>query len=222
MTTVILMTILPFVYYAVKNKWNYKVLLRRTGVALWGIGTSMCLAFAVLCLQFVLAGARFSDGLLQIYSKFMERSFWGGSSGINYALATNSPDAGGLSSVVKYYITQPLVFDLRVFNVEVVVRMIHIFALICIFVLLELFIGAVLKKRESDSRAKALSVVLVLSMVPALSWFIVFEEHSCDHIVHDPIVWYMPFMFFAAAYVSVFSNSLFCLISRRPRQKAAN
>jgi len=60
-----------------------------------------------------------------------------------------------------------------------------------------------LRINGDSGNINALTVTLWISILAPLSWFVIFKGHSYVHKVHDPIVWFMPFMFYGIGLLGV-------------------
>jgi len=68
-------------------------------------------------------------------------------------------------------------------------------------------------KKEVSSSLRALLITLWLAIIPPLSWFVIFKQHSVIHQVHNPIVWYMPYMLYGVALSGIFLKETILRIS---------
>jgi hypothetical protein len=195
-TTTTIMVSIPLFYYAIKNRWPIKLMFTRLCAAGGGMLLAAAVFVVILSLQYVLDGQSFSAGFEHVYTSFLKRSHAGiADAKLNYSAGVNSD----LFQVLKYYFTNPAVLDFRELGSDVVLKMKHI--LILFFILTSVWtIGYRKANRAGDDRKTlSLCVVLWISALAPISWFVIFKGHSFIHKVHDPIVWYMPFMFYGLA-----------------------
>ena len=207
-TTTVFMTLIPLYYYGIKNKWDIKLLLNRTIFSSLGILVAILISFVLLSIQFVVAGQSFEDGLKHIQKSFLKRTQLVGARtpGEMRILARSDTSVRG---VLQYYTSRPVVVDLTRLGVKTIIRQKHILIL---FTLISIFIIFMYKFRRNTimpKKIKALIITHWLSIIPPLSWFILFRQHSIIHKVHTPIVWYMPYMFYGVAISGVFLKEMF-------------
>ena len=188
-----IMAVTPIFYYCIKNKWKFTRLISYLGAAGAGITLSFMISFMVLSFQFVLAGDSFSDGLLHIYNTFLKRTYGGGAYTDRFLEVSHQVP---LYLVVKWSALNPPAFDFRNMGINFMMRirdfLILFFGTSIVWVLL----SRMMKIKGNLRKIDALNYTLWLSILAPLSWLVVFKGHSYIHQQHDPIVWFMPFMFY--------------------------
>ena len=200
--TVGFMTLVPLVYYALKNRWNYRLFLIRAVSSIFGISVAVLTSCLLLCMQFTLVDEKFGDGVAHLHDCFLRRTGIG-----NTVTATEveleQRGQTNLSSILKYYVSAPVVVDLNSLGIKPTISTGPLLILFNSVAVLLFFVEVVCKRNTTCHSIKALIVSQWFSIIPPLSWFLLFKQHSFIHKPQDPIVWYMPYMFFGIALCGV-------------------
>lgn len=188
-TTTVLMTITPVVYYAVKNEWRFVHLINRLLAVGGGVCLSIIIFFVILTFQFALAGDTFSDGIDHIYDSFLRRTY-----GTEFRESVS--DYKFAYEVTKSYIlnSPALEFNHMGINLRIGVKIFLLISAIVSSIWVILIRGSKFKARRRI--ISALIVTLWFSTLAPISWFMIFSQHSMIHSLQDPVVWFMPFMFY--------------------------
>ena len=191
----VLMSTVPFVYYALKEKSEFKVFFYRAvkiGLSIFGATVS-----GLLVLAMQIAVAEGGGAFQTIFYAFGKRSFGNGKAYIEpYASAIRAP----FVDVLIKYIKGPA-FTVSLFSGMTVTespfeQSYLLFILVFFFVsLLVVFL------RKAFAREYALLATTWYSLLAPLSWLIIFKAHAYIHVNLDFMIWQMPFMFFGLALV---------------------
>lgn len=200
-TTALAMATVPFVYFAIRDKWKLKIFLQRATM----LGTSLALAtiagLGTLILQIAAADGSLKSGLYYVRDTFIRR-------------ATGNPDefrgeyaeslkASHMEVIGKYLNTQAF----SVGNISFVYwQLIVVFA---VFTLLYLFRHRTTLRANSSSTGIALVVTTWYSILAPLSWYIIFKPTSYIHTFLFPMAWQMPFTFLGFALCGFVIQDLF-------------
>jgi len=202
-TTTVIMTAIPAFYYALKNRWEFTKLLYRLVAIGGGIALSVIISIILLSFQLVLAGGNFVDGVDHIYDTFLKRTRGTGAyTNLLLAECGRTP----IYEVLKYYVLSPPVFDFHRMGLNFQIGINYLLVLFLGISIFCLTLTRKLKCKERFRKINALNATLWISILAPLSWFIIFKGHSCVHKVHDPIVWFMPFMFYGIGLLGVTSE----------------
>lgn len=199
-TTTLIMMLVPFVYYAILDKWNGRQCLKWSLVAGIGSGVAIFLSLIMLCFQIGATKDGFMDGVAHVIWSFGKRT---------YANAEDYPpvyaaslNAGAISVVITYM--NGIFFDLNNY-LSVPNEFISNFLLkIRYYYLIVLFIAmsALLFWRSSaDRRWQNITLICTtwFSILAPLSWFVIFKAHSYIHTHMSFLLWQMPFTLFGFA-----------------------
>jgi hypothetical protein len=214
-TTAVIMPIVPFVYYAVRDGWGWKPFFKRM---LW-LGATLFAAvlagLVILSVQLAVLTGNISGSLNYIVSTFNRRSFGDPQ---NYSGIYADAMRASVVSVIWDYL------NLRAFTLPFL-------AVPVTYLQLTLFFGVmtilfwVLKYIRPALLANRVGLALVMAtwfaLSAPLSWYILFKAHSYIHTRLDPSVWQMPFTLFGFALCGFVLSNYVALIfqtGRLPRQ----
>ncbi len=74
-TTVLVMTIVPLVYYALLNQWNFQTVVKRFTIIIGSCFLAVFASLAILCCQIYLATGSFRSGVNHIILSFLKRTY---------------------------------------------------------------------------------------------------------------------------------------------------
>lgn len=188
-STTVLMTITPVVYYAIKNEWGFIRFAKRITAVGGGIFVSIVIFFVVISLQSVLAGDTFSSGIEHIYDSFLRRTY-------RTEFRESISDYKFAYEITKHYILNSPALEINHMGINLRIG-------VKIFLLTSAILSAIwiilirgFKFKTGRRIISALIVTLWLSTLAPISWFMIFSQHSMIHTLQDPVVWFMPFMFY--------------------------
>lgn len=234
-TTALIMMMVPYVYYAILDRWSLRAALKGLLVA----GSASCLAifisFAILCFQIASVDGNMRAGVNHIVrtlkrTTYREPHSFGHEIGqsltsnpnpnrvvLKYVVGEDTGAANGSFFDLNRYISVPswriseFVFKVRYLN------------LIILFFLMSVFL--LWRNRYLTEGLRHSSMVLVLttwfSMSAPLSWFYIFNQHAYNHTHMDFIVWQMPFTFFGFALCGLLVKNVFAASRSRTACQAA-
>ena len=198
-TCSVLMIFIPLFFFAIENKWNFKRLLLNNIIVTIGITTAALITFLILCIQKWTVEGDFYTGFDHIIGQFVLRTV-----GINDL----PPEKLNLISVFSIYLNELAIRQGSVILVsfkDIVIY--HIFGSILLLIL---------------KKYKSLVIVSWISMIVSTSWLVIFREHSVIHAHVDPIIWYMPYIFFALAVIGIsIKEVVLYIISKLPAKSKA-
>ncbi len=185
----VLMTVTPVVYYAIKNEWGFIRFSKRITAVGGGIFVSIIIFFVVISLQSVLAGDTFSDGIDHIYDSFLRRTY-------RTEFSESISDYKFAYEITKHYILNSPALEISHMgiNLRIGVKIFLLISAILSAIWIILIRGFKLKARRRI--ISALIVTLWFSTLAPISWFMIFSQHSMIHSLQDPVVWFMPYMFY--------------------------
>jgi hypothetical protein len=190
-TTAWIMATVPFVYHALTQKWNWKVLAKRLIQAGLVLSIATGIGLGVLTVQIAASDGGIGGAVNYILDTFARRA-----SG-NPASFTKGPYADAFQastvSVIKIYL------NINAFNTQTDPQLWQVpyWALIVLFVIctITLFVKYKLRNQQ-DMPVKGLTLVIATwySMLAPLSWYILFKPTSYIHTFLFPMAWQMPFI----------------------------
>lgn len=226
-TTSLIMMMVPFFYYGILAKWNFRELLRGFAMAIFGASCAMALTLCILLLQIASVKGDLTSGIDHVVSALKKRSH---ANPQDFSPELTEALEASMSSVVAEYLNGAF-FDIDESNIHgyidipdgtrssafwalLKVRYSH---LIFLFFLISLWI-LLRKKRHTHSRHKkniALISATWLSIFAPLSWFVVFKAHSSIHTHMNFIAWQMPFTLFGFAICGLACRDFFLAVGSR-------
>lgn len=188
-TTVLVMTSVPFVFYAIHNRWSWNAFVSR----IIKVGVVSLLAtltgLAILSLQIALNDGNLSNSFEYI-SETLERRATGNPE--NYkAEYADGMRVSVFVVIQQYLIARALKLDLFQSSFSI--------AYWQIFLVFALFTGVLLVKHRSRlfsityNKEMALITTTWYSILAPLSWYIIFKPTSYIHTFIFPMAWQMPF-----------------------------
>lgn len=212
-TTVLIMTTVPILYFGIYKQWELKTIAERFIKV--GISISAAVATSLLIMSNQISrtnealSSAFSrndsaiDALSYIKNRFGHHIF--GNS--DYFLSGEiEPTRIGLIEIISKYLSIPTINlpwpgdDLQILH----------WHLIVIFIIFTGIYFAFNKKRIPDNRKGiALIAATWYSILAPLSWIIIFRPHSIIHTHYNPIAWQMPFMLLGCALCGFVIEELF-------------
>ncbi len=203
-TTTLVMMLVPFVYYAILDKWNGRECLKWSCVAGLASGVAIFFGLILLCFQIGAAKDGFMDGVEHVIWSFGKRTY--GEAEDFPPVYAASLNAGTLSVVITYM--NGIFFDLNNY-LSVTNAFVSNFLLkIRYYYLIVLFIGmsALLlwrsnKVMQTERQRHFIALVCAtwFSILAPLSWFVIFKSHSYIHTHMSFLLWQMPFTLFGFA-----------------------
>ncbi|MYA72887.1 hypothetical protein F4009_21315 [Candidatus Poribacteria bacterium] len=203
-TTTLVMMLVPFVYYAILDRWRGRQCVKWTLVAGLGSGVAIFLSFIMLCFQIGAAKDGFMDGVEHIIWSFGKRTY--GEAEDFPPVYAASLNAGTLSVVITYM--NGIFFDLNNYLsisndfVSNFLLKIRYYYLIFLFIVMSALLFWRVNKVMPTERHRPFTALIWatwFSMLAPLSWFIIFKAHSYIHTHMSFLLWQMPFTLFGFA-----------------------
>jgi len=187
MTTVLIMTTVPVVYYAVLHRWTWKIFLNhfiKISSALI-IGTTAGLF--IMGMQIASVEGQASNSLSYIVSR-IGKHFAGNTE--FYADGGIEATRVGMVELISKYMLFPAV-NLRLPGPDTQILYWHIILVFFIFTGLLMINNR--NQNETDRKPIALLIATWYSILAPLSWIIIFRPHSIIHPHVNSMGWQMPF-----------------------------
>lgn len=220
-STTCLMALIPFVYYGIRDQWNGKQFWKRIGVASAGIGAGVVSTAMLLIGQLIPEKGSLKEATSYLWYTFGKRSY-AEVSNYTFDEMTDASIHSSLGEVLKSYFQMP-VWDMGylfssnwmkgLFSWSVLD-----FILLFAFVTIAYGCYALFYHRVS-LKSKAMFITFWISIIPPLSWLILFKGHSFVHTHMNAIVWSMPFLLWGIAWVTSFLPKGFLSFKNEPDEK---
>jgi hypothetical protein len=187
-TTVLVMTTVPLVFFGIYHQWSWRLLLDRL------IKTGLVLLAATLTgLVILLLQVATYAGVADASSHILDRlAIYTVDSPTVFGQADTSPEAKASTlSVVAGYFVIPAV-ELRFQSINIQILYWHLVAFFLVFSVVFLLQNR-LANQVPIRKGVALIAATWYSILAPLSWFVIFKKHSYIHTHVNPMVWQMPF-----------------------------
>jgi len=200
-TTTLVMAVTPWVFYAVAERWSWRKFVQRAAVASAGALTATIAALALLAVQLSAVMGSLGAGFQYILFSFGKRAH--GSSENFDPIFQQSLDSS-LWDVLSTYWNSYAFYIAHWFDSPLWQMMTRFsfgfFVIVFAVVSYVVFSSKRIRQFPAFRRQQvALTVMLWVSLLAPLSWFVIFKGHSYLHAHMNPIVWHMPFMLLGAA-----------------------
>lgn len=225
-TTTLVMLLVPFVYYCVRDRAAAPLVLRGLGRAALGAGLALAVSLGILAAQVAAVSGQAAEGFSHVLRTFQKRSH--ADAGRHEPVYADSLRADTLPVVAAYLRGTFMAFPAarrqagepgpRLRLSLSYARLIALFALMS----LVLYLCARRGPPAGRRRAGALIVATWFSILAPLSWFIVFKAHSYIHQHMNFIVWQMPFTLFGAAVTGLACSGLYRSVLARVTGRPSN
>jgi len=184
----IVMCFVPVIFYAVKEKWAYKIVRRKILAISLGIFLAITLSVVTLVTQ-ISAMSSLSKGIHHIIYTTGERTY--GDPGKYPEKFRASLDAS-LGKMINNYLDMSAI-KIRTVHISISFRL-----LITLFMFTSI-LTFIIFLRTKNMNLLALLITTWLSILGPLSWLTICKSHSYDHPFLTPIIWHMPFVLFGFA-----------------------
>ncbi|MBK9927842.1 MAG: hypothetical protein IPP66_21425 [Anaerolineales bacterium] len=213
-TSALLMTTVPFVYYAVLNRWKKDIFIGRMISLSISLVGSVLVGLAVLCIQIKMDLGSFQKAVNHIIFSWNNRTY--GSEFIATGKAATMGDViERTTEVIRIYIdgyafslSNRLPTNMLWAKDLVDGRYSYLLILFAIATCMIFVLNSFSKKANTDRKGLALVVTTWYSILGPLSWLLIFRDHAFGHAVLDFIVWQMPFTLYGFALVGFSLSSL--------------
>ena len=200
-TTALIMATVPFVYFAIRDKWKLKPFLQRATM----LGISLVLAtmagLGTLILQITVADRSLKSGIYYVRDTFIRRA--AGNPDEFRGQYAESLKASHLEVIGMYLNSQAF----SVGNTSIVYwQLIAVFA---VFTLVYLYKRKTTLHKGFSTTGMALIITTWYSILAPLSWYIIFKPTSYIHTFLFPMAWQMPFTLLGFALCGFVIQDLF-------------
>lgn len=215
-TTVLVSTIVPFLFYASFNKWTIRQFFNQIFSASLGMILSVFISLSLLAIQLSSVKGSIASGINYIIYSLEKRSVLGTSDGLN-PIYVQSRQSALVDVIIKYLNGYSV--DLRNFGELFEVRL--TFGFLIGFVIVATILFNSFKSLIYDKTflrfTSSLLIAIWGSFLAPLSWFIIFRGHSAIHTHLDYIVWFLPLMLLIYVFVSTLISKVISKIFLKKR-----
>ncbi|MBW3518026.1 hypothetical protein [Flavobacterium sp. NKUCC04_CG] len=206
-TTTLIMGVVPYLYYAIVDRWPIIVFVKRVFAASLGLCTG--LVMTVFLLMFQLNGKEnleAENGWAYLKATFFRRSY---SDSSRFSEPYKESLDSSFWEVLKKYLSGDA-FIFKTANYHFAIDFKTVILVLISFSII--FTGLALFRKINNnqkSRGFALMYSLWFSILAPLSWFLIFKSHSYIHTHMNFIVWYMPFMLLGFTWIGYVMSCLY-------------
>ncbi|HSG43650.1 MAG TPA: hypothetical protein VLA72_10895 [Anaerolineales bacterium] len=213
-TAGLLMVTVPFVYYSILNKWEWKVFVgRMMGIGI-GLAGSVIVGLVILGIQVKSVIGNYKEAIEYIVFSWSKRTY-GYEELLGDSSRASESAVGKTLEVVNHYLNG-YAFSLssRLSTTSVLIRdllngkYLFLILLFAVFTSIFLIQCRSSEKKEINRTGVALIVATWYSILSPLSWLVVFRDHAALHTRLDFIVWQMPYMLYGFALVGFVISTL--------------
>lgn len=200
-TTALVMSVTPWIFYGLVYKWNLKSFLKRFLAASAGAMTAVVITIFWLAAQLSFVKGSLGEGFKYILYSLNRRTYAAGNENMD-PFYQESLDSSLWGVLTTYW--NGNAFDLaHWFDNGFMQYMSKISFGFCVTVFLVIsfmvFTSESIKPFAAFRRQQiALTIMLWVSFLAPLSWFVIFKGHSYVHPHMNHIIWHMPFMLLGA------------------------
>ena len=186
-TTVLVMTTVPFIFFSIYHKWGWKLLVERlikTGLVLLAATLTGLL---ILSLQIITSTGDLQSAGSHIFDRLAIYTI---ENPATVEEVEASAKASTLAVTARYFTIPALAIHFQKTTVQILY-----WHLVLVFLLFSIvfFLRHRLTGEIFPNRGIALVAATWYSLLAPLSWFVIFKKHSFIHTHVNPMVWQMPF-----------------------------
>ena len=199
MTTIMVMAVTPWVFYAIDRQWEIKTIIRNLMAACGGVLTGLLSGIIWLTVQVSILKGSFYEGIDYILWSFGKRTH--GLPQYQYDHYLERSIQSSQWQVLSAYLNDHAFhvrhwFGNHIWGALSVINFVVCIVFFIVMSYVTLSSNTIRRDEAFYRRQKALVWTLWISLLAPLSWFIIFKGHSAIHTHMNTIVWYMPFMLF--------------------------
>jgi len=199
-TTALVMPLLPFIFYAIRDTWKWKEYLIKMLHSSISLAAGTAAGLLVLIWQITQTQTSFSEATISIFQALSKRSF---GNPTQYSYEAASLKANLLPVLIQYVKGRAILFrhTLPDKNIGVNIEISYL-ALFFTFIIASFILTIILNKNlfpETRTHGFAILFTTWISALAPLSWFVLFKAHSYIHTQMNFIIWQMPFTLYGFA-----------------------
>jgi len=203
MTTGLIMTVVPLIYFSIVQNWGVKIFLARFLKLSIVLIAATATGLTIMATQIGIA----ENNTANIFRYFEDRFGHHFAGNSEYYLNGNIEATKiGVGEVIQKYLVIPAI-NLRIPGDDIQILFWHIILIFGFFTLFYLFMSKGVK--NVAVKANALIFTTWFSLSAPLSWLIIFRPHSIIHTHVNSMGWQMPFTLLGFALCGFIVSELF-------------
>jgi len=213
-TTALMMPLVPFIFYAIRDSWGWSKFIGRSLRASLGLLTGATVGLFILIWQITQVKGGFQEAVGTILHALGRRSFGDPSQYIG--LEAESLNAALLPVLIKYINGRAILLSqiLHTTNFSTEVSYLVLFTAFLILTILLITMMKLSGCPMNQLTSTALIVTTWVSAIAPISWLILFKSHSYIHTHLNYIIWQMPFTLYGFALCGYTMGVVMNLLSR--------
>jgi len=203
-TTGMIMTTVPYIYYAIKDGWEWKLFIDRFSKSSIFILLGSLAGLFIMFIQIIINDGNFSNAF-----KYFEDRFGHHLAGSSKYFLEGNVKATKISitEIVSKYINMPAINLKATENLQIFFWQLIVFFTVCTILFFLVF--KIRKGTTYHPKSIALITATWYSMLAPLSWIILFRPHSIIHTHVNTMGWQMPFTLLGFALCGYVITDLF-------------
>jgi hypothetical protein len=213
-TTVLVMSTVPFVFYAIHDHWDLSTFFSRMIKAGVVMLAATITALIILAVQILASEKSFSSAYTYLLNRFTSHT------GGDYEYFNDAvPRKIHVMEVIPKYLVMPAI-DVHVYGFQIQVLYWHLILLFGFFTFV-FFLNYRIHSNHVPPSRKALALVISTwySILAPISWYVTFKPHSFIHTHVNTMGWQMPFTLLGFALCGFVITDLFTsrqIVSEQP------
>jgi hypothetical protein len=201
------MPVIPFVYYAVRNRWSRTLFVRRSAILLVSLAVAVATSLLVLALQLRVTEGNFMGGIGSLLSTFGRRTY---------------ADPGAFPAYADSLAANPWTVLWTYISEDTAIEVLNLRFLDIIIAFAVASVGYVLfdalNRHRLPTRTKAYALIAATwaALISPVSWFLIFKGQAYVHTHTNYLAWHMPFTLFGYAMCAYVLRSIVFSPGREP------
>lgn len=201
LSTIFISLSIPFLYFYFKNNWKFKELSKRLFFIYFSAFLAFFASIFTFLLQKYLIAGSFAKAIEILKMIILKRTY--GSPDEMHPVFRASLESSIGEVILKYW--NGKAFDLQsIFGKFTVITFGETIYVFFIFIFIFVVLNFINKfKIAYDKEQKSLLVVIIISSLAPLSWYILAKGHSYIHTHMNHILWYSPFLLLVFIFIGL-------------------
>jgi len=214
--TAMVMPLIPFVYYAVRDKWKITLVLARIIKASLWILSGVFTVLLILLWQISEVKPTISEAVETLTYALEKRTY---GDPVNFVSEAESLSSDLLPVLMNFVTGRAIRFgDIFHLPTKTEISYLFIFKLFFVFTLILILLLYTTKKHLTEKKITVITATIIttwMSLGAPLSWFVLFKAHAYEHPHLDFIVWQMPYTLYGFALFGLIVETILYLLFRQ-------
>ncbi len=191
-TTALIMPLVPFIFYAVRNSWGWSKLFVRAVKSSLSLLAGVVTGLITLTWQIMQIKGSLREAVATILDALGKRTY---GDPTQYGVEAESLRAH-LGPVLTQYINGRAILLTQILHIRGFTVEVSYLALFILFLIFTGVLTILMKSQVGSGKSNTILALILTTWISALaplSWFILFKAHSFVHTQMNFIIWQMPF-----------------------------